>query len=55
MKFSVQLEQFHELQINTLREIAHRLEVRGALEAAEVSELQYLIDDARTSIGNVTE
>jgi len=36
MKFSVQLEQFHELQMDTLREITHRLEVRGKLEAAEV-------------------
>ena len=51
MKFSVQLEEFHELQLDTLREITYRLKVRGALEAAEVRELQFLVDDARTSIG----
>ena len=55
MKFSVQLEKFHELQMDTLREISHRLEGRGALEAAGVRELQFLIDNARTSIGCVIE
>ena len=55
MKFSVQLEQFHELQLDPLQEITYRLKVRGALEAAEVRELQFLIDDARTSIGYVIE
>ena len=55
MKFSVQLEEFHELQLDTLREITYRLKVRGALEAAEVRELQFLVDDARTSIGYVIE
>jgi len=55
MQFSVQLEQFHELQMDTLQEITYRLKVRGGLETAEVRELQFLIDDARTSIGYVIE
>ena len=42
MKFSVQLEQYRELQMDTLREITYRLKVRGALETAEVRELQLL-------------
>jgi len=33
--------------MDTLREITYRLKVRGALETAEVRELQFLIDDAR--------
>ena len=41
--------------MDTLREITYRLKVRGALETAEVRELQFLIDDARTSIGYVIE
>jgi len=55
MKFSLQLEQFHALQMNTIRDIIHWLKVRGELEDAEVRELQFLVDDARPWIELVTE